>query len=434
MNANELGATAALARANRDPEEIAPTVYTLALATSAVLTAAMFASAPAVATLAGDPAATPVIQAMSLAVLLGGLCSVPSAMMWREFRQQRRLAADLSATVMTSALAFPMALAGWGAMALAWSRVGGVALGTVLYIVLEPTRFRPGWRVAEVGPLLRLGVPLAAANVVVFATLNVDYVVVGRESGPAEVGVYLLAFTIASLPTSLITQVVRTVAVPALGRLHLSGELADRTPETLASVALLAFPVSGLLGGLAASLLSVAYGPTYAAGAAALVGLSVFGAARVVTEVLSDISLAAGRTGALLWVQVLWFIFLVPSMVVGVRWWGIAGAGIAHAAVVLAVVVPVYLLVVRSATGTSPRRLLAAMAPAAACSLVAGLVAWGVSTNLAEPLGGLLLGGLGGAAAYLLLARRHVLRLFGFVLGRSHARDRVPPSVEEARP
>jgi PST family polysaccharide transporter len=409
LNASELGATASLARGDRDPDEIAPTVSTIALVTSGVLTALMWATAPWVAAAMGDPAAVPVIQVMSLTVALAGISAVPSALIWRDFHQDRRMVADLANIVVTTALVVPLALAGWQAMALAWSRVGGAAVATVVLVVVAGRLYRPGFDAAVAGGLLRLGGPLAAANIVVFATLNLDYLVVGRREGAAQLGLYLLAFNLASLPSNVVTQLVRTIAVPAFGRLHAAGRLAAAVPRAARLVALTTFPMGALLAALAGPLVVVLYGGRWSAAAAALVGLGLFAAARTLTELLADLALAVGRTGALFWVQVVWLVSLAPALWVGVGRWGIGGAGLAHAAVAWAVVVPVFLGVLWRPAGIRLGPFLAAVLPAAVSAALGGAAAWGVARVVGQPVLALVAGGVAGLAVYGALVGRSLV-------------------------
>jgi O-antigen/teichoic acid export membrane protein len=410
MNITELGATAALARADRDPKEIAPTIFTIGLVTSALLTGAVFICAPALAAAMGDPAATPVVQIMAFTVLLAGLSGVPAAMVWRDYLQRPRAVVEIAGTVCTLLLVFPMALDGWGAFALAWSRLGGQLLTAAGYWLITPQRFRPGFDRTAAGYVLRLGMPLAMANLVVFATLNLDYIVVGRELGAAELGVYLLAFNLASLPSNLITAVIRTVAVPTFGRLHGAGRLAGAAPGMLGTGAYLAMPVSALLVGLADPLIRVLYGQAWGGASTAMIGLGIFGAGRILTEVLADLCVGAGRTGGLFWVQVAWFATLLPALLAGASWGGLAGVGAAQAVVVWLIVLPIYFLVVRITVGARIGAMLLHCLPPVAAAAVAGVAGWLIASVVDQPLFALIAGGLSGAALYLLLTRKYALR------------------------
>lgn len=406
LNIAELGTTAALARGDRDPDSIAPTVFTLSLITSTTLTALMVATAPSLATALGDPSAAPVVQVMAVSVFLAGFSSVPTAMVWRDFLQKKRLAVDLTSIIVTLLLVVPLALVGWGAMALAVSRVVGQAVSTVGYWIITPRRYWPGWNSVELPHLLRLGVPLALSNLVVFVTLNVDYIVVGRTLGPEQLGLYLLAFNLAALPSSVITVMIRTVAIPAFGRLHAIGALGTVVSRLVRGVAWVAFPISALIGALGTPLMDAVYGDQWVPAAVALVGLSVFGAARILSELFADLCVGAGKTVGLFWVQVVWLLTITPAMVVAVAWWGIAGAGYAHAVVGWFVVVPAYLIALSRAIDTRWYEQVAAFLPVAAASVLAAVAAWYVAGLIENIWLALLAGGAAGGLLYVLLTLR----------------------------
>jgi Membrane protein involved in the export of O-antigen and teichoic acid len=427
VNMAELGATSAIGRADRDPDEIAPTVFTFSLFTSIVVTAAVMFLAEPLAAFMGDPAAAPVVQVMSLTILLAGCSGVPAAMVWREYLQRPRTIVELTGATASFVLVIPFAALGWGAFALVWSRVIGQLLITIGYWIVTPKRYGIGFDRRVAAYVLRLGLPLAAANLVVFATLNLDYIVIGRELGAGELGVYLLAFNLASMPSTLISAVIRTVAVPTFGRLHAAGILGVKLPVLMACSAYLALPVSALLVGLAHPLVDVLYGPGWSAAGAAMIGLGVFGAGRILTEMLADICVGVGRTGALFWIQAIWMLSLLPALLVGVRLGGITGVAVGHAVIVWVIVVPSYFILVRHLLGVGIRPTLLRCLLPLLVSVVVGAMAWGVSTLVPSDAGGVIAGGTVGAGLYILLIWRHARRLIRELSGLAQATDLTEP-------
>ena len=272
LNASELGATAALGRGDRDPDEIAPTVWTIALSTSAALTAVMFFSAGPLAEALGQPDAAAAVRVMSFVVMFSGMSAVPTALIWRDFHQGRRLVIELIGSLITGVLAIILAVAGWETMALAWSRTIGAAVVAVLFISASPRRYLPGFDRHEARGILRLGAPLAAANIVVFAILNVDYVVIGRQLDARVLGIYLLAFNLAALPSTVLTQVLRTVAVPTFGRLHATDRLGTSVGSVVTLVCAAAFGACAALAAVGGPALETLYGSDYGSAATVLVG------------------------------------------------------------------------------------------------------------------------------------------------------------------
>ncbi|WP_416403100.1 oligosaccharide flippase family protein [Arthrobacter sp. LFS091] len=439
-NMAELGATAALARGEGDPDRIAPTVFSIALLTSGIMTAAAVILAPALAAAFDDPAATPVIQVLSITILLQGLGAVPSTMVWREFLQKPRVVVDLCSLVTVLVLVVPMALDGWGAMALAWSRVGGQLVAMAGYWIITPKRYGPGFDPQVAAGILTLGMPLAMANLVVFVTLNVDYLLVGRMLDPTALGLYLLAFNLAGLPSSVITSVIRATAVPTFGRLFAEGTLGPLAAKFVSGVSYCAFPISAMVVALAHPLIVTAYGGPWAPASVALATLGVFGATRILVELFADLSVGAGRTGWLFWVQVAWLLTLTPALFFGIAWWGIAGAGVAHATVACLVVIPLYVKSLTTVLHVSAWQLLRGSTFPLLGATVAGLAAWLATRGMENPAAALAAGTVLGTALYALLTFRQGKLLFADIraLLRPRAAAFDPagsaPPGEAARP
>jgi PST family polysaccharide transporter len=304
----------------------------------------------------------------------------------------------------------PMALAGWGAMSLAWSRVAGQLVATILFVWLAPRFYRPGFSVSEAKPALRLGLPLAASNVVVFATLNVDYIIIGRTLSPALLGVYLLAFNLAALPSTVFTSVIRTVAVPAFGRLQLQDRLPEVVPRTIAATVLISAPVCAILAALGGPILNLLFGSEWTAAAAAMAGLAVFSIGRVVTELLADLLVAVGATAILFCIQALWFLALLPTTLVGVHYMGIAGAAVAHAAVIGIVVIPLYAWSAASKAGVGLRSMLVSCSPSLLSASVAAPCGWVVAQYIPTAPLQVVCGSLVIVSVYSALVRNEVAR------------------------
>jgi O-antigen/teichoic acid export membrane protein len=388
----------------RDDEEAvaatAPTITTMAIANSVVLGALMALSAPLLAGLLGAPHATATIQVMALTLPLAGLAAVPSALLRREFRMDRMFVADTANTIASAVIVVPLALAGWGPLALAFSFVAGQVLTTIMVTVYSPRRYRPGWDAQQARALLRFGMPLVGASILVFSIQNVDYIVVGRLLGPVALGLYVLAFNISGWPQNVFGTVVRNVSLPAFSRMREGGsDMAQGFVGALRMVSRLIFPVCLFLGALAPHLVRAVYGAKWEAASHALIGLSVFAAGRTIMELFADFLVSLGRTRAVLLVQVIWLPVLTALLLVLVKRFGIAGAGAAHATVAVLVVVPAYVYMVSRAE-IRPAMVARALIPTISLALLAALVAWAVSSRVAAPLLACVAGGGAGFALY----------------------------------
>jgi O-antigen/teichoic acid export membrane protein len=422
MSVNELGVSLTVVRAPAgEVARFAPTVTTLALASSGMFTVLCMATAPLLARALGSAQATGSLRVLALAIPVAGLTAVPAGLLVREFRQGARFAADAAAFTVSTSLGVWLAVTGHGPLALAWSRVAGNAASAVAFYLLVPRVPRPGFDRAVAREALAFGLPLAGSSLLIYGVLNVDYVVVGTVLGPAALGLYTLAFNLSSWPVNAFSTVARSVSMPAFARLldtdhtdhadhadHANhtgtGGAAAAAFERCATLLMIvSLPVSVLLAVLAGPLITVVYGPKWSAAATPLVWLAWLGVLRVLAELAYDYLVAHARGRAILGVQLAWLGFLAPGLLVGAHLGGLAGVGAGHVAVASVVVLPMYLRVI-ARTGVRPARLARALArPLVSAGLAGGaaLAAAGLVAGAGTPAR-LLAGGTAGAVTYLI--------------------------------
>lgn len=403
MTVADFGLSSDLIRST-EPERKAPTVAVLGLVTGGVLTAIMVLTAPLVASALGSPQAAPVIAVLAVTLVLAGAGVVPFAMLQRRFDQRRIFVIAVVDFAVSTAVTLVLLVLGTGVMALAVGRLAAHSVTLVLQFAFA--KVRPRWHVDRelVRPILGFGVPVAAANLLSWGLLNIDNVVIVRLLGPVALGFYVLAFNISSWPMSAIGQVVRSVALPAFSRAdaqHDTGTLS----RAVALAWTVALPAGALLAVLSAPLITFVYGEKWSPSAAVLAALGLFGALRVVFDLCAAYLLARGASGAVLRVQVVWFLTLIPATIAGARWFGVAGAGWAHLVVALAIVLPAYLWAARRA-GAGLRAIGTAVVPPTAAAVPAALLAWLVEREVDQPVLALLLGAVAAACVYLGLLHR----------------------------
>jgi PST family polysaccharide transporter len=337
----EFGLGSDLIRAD-DLERRAPTVGSLALGISALLAASMALAAAPIAASFRSPESESVIRVMALSVFIFGLTVVPSARLQRAFRQRTLFLVNgvgLLCSVVTMTV---LATHGAGPASLAWGQVA-LQIGTVV-LLFSTTRTRPSFgfdpQIARTS--LLFCAPLAFANLLSWVLLSVDNLVVARTLGPAELGLYVLAFNVSTWPMSAIGASIRAIALPAFAQVADVGRRNAALVRCAGPTCTVAVLAGLMLSTLATPIIVVLYGDRWSAAASALVGLGVFGGLRVVLDLFATFLVAAGATVEVLLVQVGWLVVMIPAMYVGVRHYGLAGAGWSHVAVAVCVVLPLY--------------------------------------------------------------------------------------------
>ncbi|WP_208712056.1 oligosaccharide flippase family protein [Sinomonas sp. R1AF57] len=387
------GLTAVLIR-TPDFGRLAPTTATLGLFCGVGLASVMAATSPLIADAMETPAASPVIGVLSLTLALAGIGVVPLARLQRDFAQKKVFAISAADFTVSTIATITLVLAGVGPMALAVGRVLGQAVTTALQFVLARQRPVLGWDRAQAAPVLAFGAPLACANLVSWVVISADNVVIARMAGPTALGLYVLAFNIASWPMNALGQAVRAVALPGFAQ----SEDASRAFQSAVTLTWAAAAGAGaLIAALAGPVIAVLYGDAWARSGPILAALAVFGAMRTVFDVVSGYLMARGRSRAVLMVQMTWCVVLVPALIIGIQLDGATGAGWAHV-VVGVVVLGVFGAVLR---GAGVRRMVRASVYPTVVAAGAGAVSIGVVAVLSTatapaPIVRLAAGGVAG--------------------------------------
>jgi O-antigen/teichoic acid export membrane protein len=406
LSFNELGVSLAIVRWPGDPRTIAPTVTTLSLLTSTVIAGGTYLLAPSFAAAMGEPDAAPVVQLLGLTVVISGAVATPAALMQREFQQDRRMLID-QVTVWVGAISsIALALAGWGAMSLAVGRLGGAAIGAILFLRLSPGPYRLGWDRSHLRSLLRFGLPLAGASVIVFAIGFADQIVAGSMLGATALGFYVLAFNLSNWPVMVFSQPLRNVAPPTFARLQHEPEAMRRAFRSIVGLlAAVTFPVCLLLAGAAEPIIGFVYGAEWAPAASVLTWLGILAAFKILYELAYDYLVVIGASRAILALQAVTLVTLVPAVVVGIELSGIAGAAAAQVAVAGVVMLPLYAILFHRA-GLHPGKLLGRLWLPVLIGGGVGLCALAVSSALPSNLAALALAGVVTLLALAILVHR----------------------------
>jgi len=379
------------------------------------------ASTPLLVALYGEPRLGPVVPVLSCVFVVSGLNSQYRASLTRELRFGALAAADVSAQVAGAATAIGLAAAGAGLWALVAQQL--VVAATSLAVNLWHARWLPGRprRDVPIRRFLRFGWGYLGSQTLMYATSNVDSVVLGATWGKVELGFYSRAFQILMVPLNQIQAPLTRVALPVLSRVQ---EDTARLARYVGKAQLVVCYVTTLVLALAAALaepaVAVLFGPGWEPVAPMLALLAVGGVFRSAASVAYWTYLARGETGALFRLQLWTRPLMIGLVAAGAPWGGrgvAAGFALANAGYWL-----VSLRDVARRTGLPVRPFLAkAVLAMLGVALPVAFAAWGASLLATSPVARLALGlaaaglVLAGLAALVPTVRRDLGELWGFV-------------------
>lgn len=419
MTLSDLGLSADLIR-SRNFESRAPTVATLSLASGILLAGLMSSLAIPLASSLGSPDAAPIIVMLSMTLILSGLGVVPYSQLQRQIEQQKLFGASAVDFGVGTALTIGLVLAGMGPMALAIGRIAAQAAATGMQFVLSHLKPRFGFDRQIARTSLKFGLPLAGANLLSWVLLNIDNIVIARSAGEIALGLYVLAFNVSSWPMSAIGTAIRSVSLAAFSRQNREREAADgpRDDSPLPVAAAMAWaaavPAGALLAVLSLPLVLLLYGDQWTASAGVLAALGLFGALRVLFDLLATYLMAHGAARPVFWIQVLWIVALTPVLVLATHRYGVQGAGWAHVVIAVVVILPAY-LVALSGVMVRPLSVVKVLWPPVLAGALAWIAADLVASQFSVPLLMLLFGGLAGTLAYVAVLFRWLRSVMAMV-------------------
>ena len=146
------GLTTALVQKQDADEVDFSSVFFMNLAISALLYLVLFFTAPLVASFYKEPALTNIMRVLSLNVIIGAIPAVHNAILSRELDFKKSFYRNISNVLTQGVVGISLALLGWGAWAMVYSKLSGALIGAVvlcLSVKWVPKRKFSGQRVAR---------------------------------------------------------------------------------------------------------------------------------------------------------------------------------------------------------------------------------------------------------------------------------------------
>ncbi|MBA3772863.1 MAG: oligosaccharide flippase family protein [Ramlibacter sp.] len=297
--------------------------------------AAMYAAAPALAGFFGDPRVEGMVQLLSLASLLMAAAAPATYLMQRDL-DFRMLGLIQLASYAAGYLAvgIPMALHGYGAYALGTACVVQAAVALVASYWAKPHPVRPLFWHAGGGEALTTGRAVFLTNVVNWLLSNLDRVVIGRVLNAHAVGLYTVAYNLASIPNVLLLGALQPAFLAAGAKLQDDRQrLAQGWLLGLACVLVVATPAAVVMALLSADLVSLLYGAAWMDSAWVLAVLFLCLPAWASWGLSTPVLWNTGRKHYEFLLQVPLLALAFPA------WWLLAPAGVRGVAVVSVVVI-----------------------------------------------------------------------------------------------
>lgn len=263
MVVTNLGMTPALVQQPSLEEAHYNAAWTAGMVRAVVVATAVFLTAPLVAGLFEEPRAIPLMQVAALRPVLEAAASIKLARLTRDLNFRALALARLPDVITNTALSIALApLLG------VWALIIGSLAGPLVYTAtsywLAPHRPRFSFDWTAIRPLIRFGRWIFLTGVIALLGRSAMKMIISRELGVTELGLYFLAAKLALIPSEISQEVIHAVAFPLYARLqHDKWQLARAYRAVLVAMMALLLPVCLLLFALSPALVAHVLGPRW---------------------------------------------------------------------------------------------------------------------------------------------------------------------------
>lgn len=376
----DMGLSQSLIHRRGDIRDAADTAFVLLPLQGLMLAALAALAAPLVAGFFNVEGSIPVIRVLALSLALSSFSLVPSSLLERDLSFGRKFIPETVPVLGYSATAVTAAAAGLGVWSLVIAEVARSFLQAT--IIWPFSSYRPSWRFSRriARELFRYGRHIVGAGVAIFLFTTLDNAFIARMLGTEQLGFYVLAFTLATVPASQVAQVVSRVMFPAYSSIQHEREALSRAYlRTVEYVSAVAAPIA--LGTLAIGplLLNTLYQDKWEGTFRVLQILALYGFFRAVGGTAGEILKAVGKPWLLARVTYLQLVLVVALAYPAIRGAGIEGAAILFTGAMFAGVL-VATILASAAVAISPLKVIARAAIPLAISALAAAGAYGAAS------------------------------------------------------
>jgi PST family polysaccharide transporter len=380
----DLGTATAVIQRKDPSQALLASMFWLNSGFGLVTTLVLYLVAPLAGAFYREPQVIPIMQVLSLSLLLSGFSNLQMSLLERNLEFDKLARIEIGTALFAALVGIAAAFLGHGAWSLVYQMLAGNLLGTLL--LWSASRWRPSWQFnwAETRSVMSFSLNLTGGNIFNYFARNADKFLIGRFLGSQDLGYYDLAYRLMLFPLQGISTVIGRVMFPLYSRMQDdAGQFSRAYLKVASAIALMSFPLMLGLAALAEPFVLTLFGAAWMPVIPLLLILAPLGAVQSILTTVGHIYTAKGRTDLGMRWTVGAGLLIMLSFVLGLPW-GIVGVTASYAIVMLLLTYPGFAVPFRL-IGLRVRDLGGVLWRPATCALVMFAVV--ASMALWSPLG-----------------------------------------------
>jgi len=327
---NDLGIGAALIQKKDD--DLNETHFHTAFWTGVIWSAFLyviisFAVGPLAASFYGEPLLNKLIPVLSIGILFSPVNMVHKAQLTKQMNFKKMAFIDNVSNIVAGSVALGLAFLGAGVWSLVFNSVASYAIAMPLYFMATGWLPKFIWNSESFKDVFGFGVYTTGTNIVNYAINSVDYLFIGKLLSTEALGAYTFAFILTDTFKSRLMAVINNVMYPLYGKKQSDPESLKRYYLKVVNYnSIIVYPIMVLLFGLGEPLILNFFGDKWVMAIAPLRILSL--SVMVAMMVNSNTSLirGMGKPELELKLQFVKALIFIPTLIVGIYYYGIIGA------------------------------------------------------------------------------------------------------------
>ena len=223
---NELGMIPALIQARYVDEQLVRQLFGFVITSTFLMFCLLFAAAPALSTFFDEPRLTAVTRVLAAGMVIGGISAVPNALLERDLRFRGISLVEFLSMMLGSVTTLGLAIAAFGVWSLVIGQIVSTTVKAIGVLVVSGFRLLPTFGFQRLRSIFSFGANITGQRILWYVYSSADVFLIGKLLGDQALGVYSVAFQLATLPVSKVFGIINRVAFPAYSRLQDDGRQA----------------------------------------------------------------------------------------------------------------------------------------------------------------------------------------------------------------
>ncbi|MEO0466067.1 MAG: lipopolysaccharide biosynthesis protein [Pseudomonadota bacterium] len=381
---NDLGISAALVREDKPSPAFWSSAFWTNFAIGTMLTCLSYLAAPWIAAFFTEPIVEPLVEALSLVLLMHCLFLVPMAWLQRNFKFVTIATIDLSATILSAASAIWAAFQGYGVWALVIQQLVMFGVKMVGGLASQRAPLRLVYDSSEIIRVLPFSLRLTGTAFVGFLNRNTDNILIGRFLGAESLGFYGRAYQIMLVPVHSISTGAGFALYPAMSAIKDDvARLANVYLKAQSVLTAITLPMMTGLALVSTPFVALVFGPKWHAVAPVLTFLSFAGVVQALTGTSNVLWKALGQSEVLLRWSIIRMVGFVSAFIIGIWMGSIANLAAVYLLANLILFAPFQLGTLRR-IGLPARDFIRSVTPCVISTAIMAIVLMGLKWSLPE--------------------------------------------------